>query len=84
MRPITCLICECQLQRYGQMARFPASDPAGRILSVREPAGMTRPMGRPYDTWLRQMDRHFAGGRGWAVWWPGGWPLGDQRSTARR
>ena len=26
-----------------------------------KPAGRTRPVGRPYDTWLRQMDRHFAG-----------------------
>ena len=43
------------------MARFPAGDPAGRILSVREPAVRTRLVGRPYDTWLRQMDRHFAG-----------------------
>ena len=53
--------------------------------SLREiPADRTRPVGRPYDTWLRQMDRHFAGGGGWAVWRPGGWPSGDRRSTARR
>ena len=25
----------------------------------------------------------FAGGRGWAVWRPGGWPSGDRRSTAQ-
>jgi hypothetical protein len=43
------------------VARFPAGDPAGRILSAREPAGRTRPVGRPYDTWLRQMDCHFPG-----------------------
>ena len=28
---------------------------------AREPAGRTHPVGRPHDTWLRQMDRHFAG-----------------------
>ena len=53
------------------MARFTAVDPAGRILSAREPAGGTRPLGRPYDTWLRQMDLHFAGagmGGGVAAW----------------
>jgi len=50
------------LHVHGHVARFPAGDPAGRILSVREPAGRTRPVGRPYDTWLRQMDRHYAGG----------------------
>ena len=61
MRPITCMIRECQMRLYGHMARFPAGDPAGRILSAREPAGGTRPVGRPHDTWLRQMDRHFAG-----------------------
>ena len=46
---------------HGHVARFPASDPAGWILFAREPAGRTRPVGRPHDTWLRQMDRHFAG-----------------------
>ena len=45
------------------MARFPASDPAGQVLFAREPACRTRPVGRPYDTRLRQMDRHFAVGR---------------------
>jgi len=30
---------------FNQVARFPASDPAWRILSVREPAGKTRPVG---------------------------------------
>jgi len=49
------------MRLYGHVARFPAGDPAGRILSAREPAGRTRPVGRPHDTWLRQMDRHFAG-----------------------
>jgi hypothetical protein len=64
MRPITCMIRKRQMRLYGHVARYPASDPAGRILSAREPAepaGRTRPVGRPHDTWLRQMDRHFAG-----------------------
>jgi hypothetical protein len=52
---------ECEHRLYGHVARFPAGDPAGRILSAREPAGRTRPVGHPYDTWLHQMDRHFAG-----------------------
>ena len=49
------------MRLYGHVARFPAGDPAGRILSAREPAGRTCPVGHPYDTWLRQMDRHFVG-----------------------
>ena len=52
----------CQMRLYSHVARFPASDPAGRILSAREPAGRNCLVGRPHDTWLRQMDRHFAGG----------------------
>jgi hypothetical protein len=44
------------MQLYGHVARFPVSDPAGRILSAREHASRTRPVGRPYETWLRQMD----------------------------
>ena len=50
MRPITCMIRERQMRLYGHVARFPVSDPAGRILSAREPAGRTRPVGRPHDT----------------------------------
>jgi hypothetical protein len=49
------------LRLYGHVARFPAGDPAGRIFSTREPADRTRRVGRPHDTGLRQMDRHFAG-----------------------
>ena len=49
------------MRLYGHVTRFPADDPAGRILSAREPAGRTRLVGHPYDTWLRQMDRRFAG-----------------------
>ena len=48
------------MRLYGRVARFPAGDPAGRILCAREPAGWTRPVGRPHDMWLRQMYRHFA------------------------
>ena len=40
-----------------------------------QPAGWTRQAGHPYDTLLRQMYRHFAGGGGWAVWRPGGWAI---------
>ena len=60
MRPITCMIRERQMRLYGHVARFPANDPAGRVLSAREPTGWNRPVGRPHDTWLRQMDRYFA------------------------
>ena len=60
MRPITCVIRERQMRLYGHVARFPVNDPAGRILSAREPVGWTRPRGRPYDTWLRQVGRYFA------------------------
>ena len=61
MRLTTCIIRERQVRLYGPVARFPASDPTGWILSAREPAGRTPLVGRPHDTWLRQMDRHFAG-----------------------
>ena len=54
------MIRERQMRLHGHVARFPASDPARRILSLREPTGRTRPVGRPHDTWLRQMDRYFA------------------------
>ena len=43
---ITCMIRERQMRLYGHVARFPADDPAGRILSAREPAGRTRPLGQ--------------------------------------
>ena len=56
------MIRKRQMRLYGHVARFLAGDPAGRILSAREPAGRTRPVGRPYGAWLRQMNRHFAGG----------------------
>jgi hypothetical protein len=50
------------MRLYGHVARFPASDPAGWILFAREPVCRTRPVVHPCDTWLRQMDRHFARG----------------------
>ena len=84
MRPITRMIRERQMQLYSHVARFLVGDPAGWILSSREPAGRTHPVERPYDTWLCQMDRNFCWGWGWAVWRPGGWPSGDRRSIARR
>ena len=85
MRPVICMIHERQMRLCSHVARFPASDPAGRILSAREPAGIgLARWGVHYDTWLRQMNRHFAGGGGWAVWRPGGWPSGHRRNTAGR
>ena len=60
MRPVTCVIRERQMRLYGHVARFSVDDPARRILSAGEPSGWTRPRGRPYDTWLRQVDRYFA------------------------
>jgi hypothetical protein len=50
------------MRLYGHVARFPASDPAGRILSAREPAGRTRPVGRPYDTSLQSDGSQFCWG----------------------
>ena len=50
-----------QKRLYCHVACFPASDLAGRVFSVREQVGLAR-WGRPYDTWLHQMDRHFGGG----------------------
>ena len=62
MRPITCMIRERQMRLYTVMWL----DSLRVILldgfSLRENLlGRTRPVRRPYDTWLRQMDRHFAG-----------------------
>ena len=54
------MIRERQMRLYDNVARFPASDPAGRIC----------PVGRPYHMWLRQIDRHFAGvGMGHVAAW---------------
>ena len=53
MRFVTCIVCECQLQLYGHVTRFPDADPAHQILSVKEPREWRRPMGRPRASWLQ-------------------------------
>ena len=58
MRFITCIVRERQLLLYGHVARFPDTDPAHQILSAREPREWRRPMSRPSDSWLQQVDQH--------------------------
>ena len=58
MRFVTCVICECQLQLYGHVARFPEADHAHQILSAREPREWRSPTGGPLALWLHQVDRH--------------------------
>ena len=58
MRFVTCIVCEHQLQLYGHVARFPDTDPAHQILSLRESPEWRRPMGRRCASWLQQVDRH--------------------------
>ncbi|KAG2455397.1 RPC10 polymerase, partial [Polypterus senegalus] len=59
MRHMTCIMSERQLRHYGHVARLPEGDPAPRTLIVGDPSGWARPMGRPCNTWLRQMVGHF-------------------------
>ncbi len=35
-RPVTSIVCECQLWLYGHIVHFPDMDPAHRVLSVRD------------------------------------------------
>ena len=58
MRFVSCIVRECQLRRYGHVARFPDADPAHQLLSVREPREWRRPMDRPRASWLQQVDQH--------------------------
>ena len=70
MRSVTCIIRERQLRHFGHVARFPQVDPAHRILSLRDPRGWRRPVGRPYASWLQQAKGYFEeGGMGqWLAW----------------
>ena len=56
-RFVTCIVREHQLRLYGHVARFPDTDRAYQILSVREPHEW-RPMSHPCVSWLQQVDRH--------------------------
>ena len=58
MRFVAYIVCERQLKLYGQVARFPDTDPAHQILSAREPREWRRPMDRPRASWLQQIDHH--------------------------
>ena len=62
-RHVTCLIRERQLRSYGHIARFDANDPARKIISARDPRPLRnnrtgRSVGRPRDSWLRQVGRY--------------------------
>ena len=76
---VTCLIRDRQLRFYGHLARFPADDPAHRILSARDPVGWARLRGRPGATWLSQLDGNLGDAMGPAQAWttarrrPGEW-----------
>ena len=71
MRQVTCIVRERQLRQFGHVARFPEADPVRRALSVGDPVGSRRPVGRPRHTWLRQVDGYF-------------WEMGTRRVLAWR
>ena len=58
MRFVNGIVREHQLWLYGHVARFPDTDPAHQILSVREPREWRRPMGQPRASWLQRVDQH--------------------------
>ena len=58
MRFVTCIVCECQLQLYGHVARFSNANPAHQILSARESLEWRKTMGQPRASCLQQVDRH--------------------------
>ena len=57
MRFVTCIVCDRQQRLFGLVARFPDTDPAHHILSVREPREW-RPMGQPRASLLQYVDQH--------------------------
>ena len=58
MRCVTCIVREHHLWLDGHVARFPHTDPAHQILSVREHHECRRPMGRRRVLWLHKVDQH--------------------------
>ena len=84
LRQVTCIVRECQLRPYGNVARLPAEDPAHRILSRRDPRGWSMPRGahtlRGCVRWSPILRM-----RAWRAWrLPGRWPDGGRRSTVAR
>ena len=82
-RPITNRVEQRQLRLFGHVARLPEADPAHRVLSVADNPGWRRPRGRPYLSWLGEVDESLRGlgmGRGPA------WDLarGDRLEWRRR
>ena len=60
---VSCVVCQIrlrQLRSFGHVMRFPASDPAYRILSASEPRGWRRPRKRPRKRWLEQLEENLA------------------------
>ena len=57
-RPITSQIEERQLRLYGHVARLPEDDPAHGVVSARDNPEWRRPLGRPQNSWLRQVDEY--------------------------
>ena len=80
MRFVTRIVHGCQLQLHGHVARFPDTDPAHQILSVRVPHEWRRPMGRPHASWLQQVDQHLKE-MGMGQHLSEGWPDGGLWST---
>ena len=56
-RPITSIVRQRQLRLFGHVARLPEADPAHQVLSVADNPGWRRPRGRPYCSWLEQIDK---------------------------
>ena len=58
-RPITSIVRQCQLRRYGQVARYPKADPAYRVVSERDNPAWRRPREHPQNSWLCQVDASY-------------------------
>ena len=75
MRCTVCQIRDRQLRFFGHVARFPATDPAHRILHdlvyqrVPDDGEWIRAVGRPRVSWVSQLSNILGGGVGPAQAW---------------
>ncbi len=83
-RLVISIVRERQLQLYGHVVGLPDVDPAHRVRSVRDNPGWRRPIGRPRNSWLGEVDRSYQEllGMGRMVAW--GLARGDHPSWRRR
>ncbi len=57
LRPITCIVCEHQLQLYRHVVRYLEVDPAHRVVSERDNLVWRRLRACPQLLWLEQVDK---------------------------